>query len=131
MRIWMNGCFDVLHYGHFRMIEYAASLGEMLVIGIDGDDRVKQMKGKDRPFHTEEQRKFNLMQIKGVSNVVIFHTDEMLREQIQLYKPNIFVIGSDYRNKPIIGGNHAEEIRFFDRIPNLSTTKILNNTKND
>lgn len=129
MRIWMNGCFDVLHYGHFRMIEYAASLGEMLVIGIDGDDRVKQMKGKDRPFHTEEQRKFNLMQIKGVSNVVIFHTDEMLREQIQLYKPNIFVIGSDYRNKPIIGGNHAEEIRFFDRIPNLSTTKILNNTK--
>jgi len=131
MRIWMNGCFDVLHYGHFRMIEYAASLGEMLVIGIDGDERVKQMKGKDRPFHTEEQRKFNLMQIKGVSNVVIFHTDEMLREQIQLYKPNIFVIGSDYRNKPIIGGNHAEEIRFFDRIPNLSTTKILNNTKND
>jgi len=129
MRIWMNGCFDVLHYGHFRMIEYAASLGEMLVIGIDGDERVKQMKGKDRPFHTEEQRKFNLMQIKGVSNVVIFHTDEMLREQIQLYKPNIFVIGSDYRNKPIIGGNHAEEIRFFDRIPNLSTTKILNNTK--
>jgi len=125
----MNGCFDVLHYGHFRMIEYAASLGEMLVIGIDGDERVKQMKGKDRPFHTEEQRKFNLMQIKGVSNVVIFHTDEMLREQIQLYKPNIFVIGSDYRNKPIIGGNHAEEIRFFDRIPNLSTTKILNNTK--
>lgn len=131
MRIWMNGCFDVLHYGHFRMIEYAASLGEMLVIGIDGDERVKQMKGKDRPFHNEEQRKFNLMQIKGVSNVVIFHTDEMLREQIQLYKPNIFVIGSDYRNKPIIGGNHAEEIRFFDRIPNLSTTKILNNTKND
>lgn len=129
MRIWMNGCFDVLHYGHFRMIEYAASLGEMLVIGIDGDERVKQMKGKDRPFHTEEQRKYNLMQIKGVSNVVIFHTDEMLREQIQLYKPNIFVIGSDYRNKPIIGGNHAEEIRFFDRIPNLSTTKILNNTK--
>lgn len=131
MRIWMNGCFDVLHYGHFRMIEYAASLGEMLVIGIDGDERVKQMKGKDRPFHTEEQRKFNLMQIKGVSNVVIFHTDEMLRNQIELYKPNIFVIGGDYRNKPIIGGNHAEEIRFFDRIPNLSTTKILNNTKND
>lgn len=131
MRIWMNGCFDVLHYGHFRMIEYAASLGEMLVIGIDGDGRIKQMKGTNRPFHNEEQRKFNLMQIKGVSNVVVFHTDEMLRDQIQLYKPNIFVIGSDYRNKPIIGGNHAEEIRFFDRIPNLSTTKILNNTKND
>jgi D-beta-D-heptose 7-phosphate kinase/D-beta-D-heptose 1-phosphate adenosyltransferase len=125
MRIWINGCFDVLHYGHFRMIEYAASLGEMLVIGIDSDERVKKMKGENRPFHTETQRKFNLMQIKGVSNVVIFDSDETLRSQIELYKPNIFVIGSDYANKPIIGGNHADEIRFFDRIKDLSTTKIL------
>ena len=125
MRIWINGCFDVLHYGHFRMIEYAASLGEMLVIGIDSDERVKKMKGEDRPFHTETQRKFNLMQIKGVSNVVIFDSDETLRSQIELYKPNIFVIGSDYVNKPIIGGNHADEIRFFDRIKDFSTTKIL------
>jgi D-beta-D-heptose 7-phosphate kinase/D-beta-D-heptose 1-phosphate adenosyltransferase len=125
MRIWINGCFDVLHYGHFRMIEYAASLGEMLVIGIDSDERVKKMKGESRPFHTETQRKFNLMQIKGVSNVVIFDSDETLRSQIELYKPNIFVIGSDYVNKPIIGGNHADEIRFFDRIKDFSTTKIL------
>jgi D-beta-D-heptose 7-phosphate kinase/D-beta-D-heptose 1-phosphate adenosyltransferase len=125
MRIWINGCFDVLHYGHFRMIEYAASLGEMLVIGIDSDERVKKMKGENRPFHTETQRKFNLMQIKGVSNVVIFDNDETLRSQIELYKPNIFVIGSDYVNKPIIGGNHADEIRFFDRIKDFSTTKIL------
>jgi D-beta-D-heptose 7-phosphate kinase/D-beta-D-heptose 1-phosphate adenosyltransferase len=125
MRIWINGCFDVLHYGHFRMIEYAASLGEMLVIGIDSDERVKKMKGENRPFHTETQRKFNLMQIKGVSNVVIFDSDETLRSQIELYKPNIFVIGSDYANKPIIGGNHADEIRFFDRIKDFSTTKIL------
>jgi D-beta-D-heptose 7-phosphate kinase/D-beta-D-heptose 1-phosphate adenosyltransferase len=125
MRIWINGCFDVLHYGHFRMIEYATSLGEMLVIGIDSDERVKKMKGENRPFHTETQRKFNLMQIKGVSNVVIFDSDETLRSQIELYKPNIFVIGSDYANKPIIGGNHADEIRFFDRIKDFSTTKIL------
>jgi D-beta-D-heptose 7-phosphate kinase/D-beta-D-heptose 1-phosphate adenosyltransferase len=125
MRIWINGCFDVLHYGHFRMIEYAASLGKMLVIGIDSDERVKKMKGENRPFHTETQRKFNLMQIKGVSNVVIFDSDETLRSQIELYKPNIFVIGSDYVNKPIIGGNHADEIRFFDRIKDFSTTKIL------
>jgi D-beta-D-heptose 7-phosphate kinase/D-beta-D-heptose 1-phosphate adenosyltransferase len=125
MRIWINGCFDVLHYGHFCMIEYATSLGEMLVIGIDSDERVKKMKGEDRPFHTETQRKFNLMQIKGVSNVVIFDSDETLRSQIELYKPNIFVIGSDYVNKPIIGGNHADEIRFFDRIKDFSTTKIL------
>jgi len=121
----MNGCFDILHYGHFRMIEYAASLGT-LIIGIDTDERVKIMKGDDRPYHTLEQRIFNLRNIKGVSTVVTFNTDEELVELIKSYNPDVFVIGSDYKNKPIIGGKFAKEIRFFDRIEGFSTTKILN-----
>jgi rfaE bifunctional protein nucleotidyltransferase chain/domain len=125
MRVWMNGCFDILHYGHFRMIEYAASLGT-LIIGIDTDERVKIMKGDDRPYHTLEQRIFNLRNIKGVSTVVTFNTDEELVEIIKSYNPDVFVIGSDYKNKPIIGGEYTKEIRFFDRIEGFSTTKILN-----
>jgi rfaE bifunctional protein nucleotidyltransferase chain/domain len=125
MRVWMNGCFDILHYGHFRMIEYAASLGT-LIIGIDTDERVKIMKGDDRPYHTLEQRIFNLRNIKGVSTIVTFNTDEELVEIIKSYNPDVFVIGSDYKNKPIIGGEYAKEIRFFDRIEGFSTTKILN-----
>jgi rfaE bifunctional protein nucleotidyltransferase chain/domain len=125
MRVWMNGCFDILHYGHFRMIEYAASLGT-LIIGIDTDERVKIMKGDDRPYHTLEQRIFNLRNIKGVYTVVTFNTDEELVEIIKSYNPDVFVIGSDYKNKPIIGGEYTKEIRFFDRIEGFSTTKILN-----
>jgi D-beta-D-heptose 7-phosphate kinase/D-beta-D-heptose 1-phosphate adenosyltransferase len=126
MRIWMNGCFDILHYGHFRMIEYAASLGT-LVIGLDTNNRIKQMKGEDRPYHTLEQRAFNLRSINGVYTVVSFDSDEELIRQIQLFEPDIFVIGSDYKDKPIIGSEYVKEIRYFDRIDGFSTTKILKN----
>jgi len=124
MRIWMNGCFDVLHYGHFRMIEYAVSLGT-LVIGLDTDERIKQMKGEDRPYHTLQQRIFNLLSIKGVYTVVSFNTDYELIRHIQLIEPDIFVIGSDYKDKPIIGSEYVKEIRYFDKIKGFSTTQIL------
>lgn len=125
MKIWINGCFDILHHGHFRMIEYAASLGNKLIIGIDTDERVKRMKGNLRPFHNTAERLFNLKSIKGVDDVYVFDTDDDLAKLIQSYKPDIFVIGSDYKDKPIIGKEHTKEIRYFDRIEEFSTTKIL------
>jgi D-beta-D-heptose 7-phosphate kinase/D-beta-D-heptose 1-phosphate adenosyltransferase len=123
--VWINGCFDVLHYGHFQLIQYAARIGGKLVIGIDSDERVKQLKGKDRPFHTQQQREYNLNQIRGVGEVIVFHTEDELRETLKRLKPDVFVIGSDYMYKPIIGGEFAKEIRFFDRIEGFSTTKLL------
>ena len=123
--VWINGCFDVLHYGHFQLIQYAARIGGKLVIGIDSDERVKQLKGKDRPFHTQQQREYNLNQIRGVGEVIVFHTEDELRETLKRLKPDVFVIGSDYMDKPIIGGEWAKEIKFFDRIEGFSTTKLL------
>lgn len=123
--VWINGCFDVLHYGHFKLIQYASSFGGKLVIGIDSDERVKQLKGDDRPFHTQQQREYNLKQVRGVSDVVIFHTEDELKNTLETLKPEIFVIGSDYMHKQIIGGEFAKEIKFFDRIRGFSTTKLL------
>ena len=123
--VWINGCFDVLHYGHFKLIQYAASFGGILTIGIDSDERVKQLKGEDRPFHTQQQREYNLRQIRGVGNVIVFHTEDELRNTLETLNPDIFVIGSDYMDKPIIGGEWAKEIKFFDRIEGFSTTKLL------
>jgi rfaE bifunctional protein nucleotidyltransferase chain/domain len=123
--VWINGCFDVLHYGHFKLIQYAVSIGGKLVIAIDSDERVKQLKGEDRPFHTQEQRSYNLSQIRGVGEVIIFHTEDELRETLKQLKPDVFVIGSDYMNKPIIGGEWAKEIKFFSRVEGFSTTKLL------
>jgi D-beta-D-heptose 7-phosphate kinase/D-beta-D-heptose 1-phosphate adenosyltransferase len=123
--IWINGCFDILHYGHFQLIRYAAGLGNRLIIGIDSDNRVKELKGQNRPFHTQDQRKYNLSQIVGVYDVIVFNTEDELRGHLKRLKPDIFVIGSDYINKPIIGGEWAKEIKFFSRVCGFSTTEIL------
>ena len=124
-KVWVNGCFDILHYGHFKLIEYAKSLGDQLVIGIDSDKRVKESKGDDRPFHTEGQRVFNLMQIEGVDIVVVFDSDTQLKEQIKRYNPDYFVIGSEYINKSIIGKEFVKEIKYFEKVDGFSTTEIL------
>ena len=123
-KVWINGCFDVLHYGHFKLIDYAKSLGD-LMIGIDSDKRIAEMKGDGRPFHTEGQRVFNLMQIRDVDKIVVFDSDDSLRNHLQTYKPDIFVIGDEYMYKPIIGGEHAKEIKFFGKLEGFSTTKLL------
>jgi D-beta-D-heptose 7-phosphate kinase/D-beta-D-heptose 1-phosphate adenosyltransferase len=126
-KVWMNGCFDVLHHAHFKMIEFASTFGDLLVIGIDSDRRVKELKGEDRPFHSEEERKYNLERIKGVNKVVIFDSALALDEMIKSYEPDVFVIGSDYKNKPIVGEHHTKSIVYFNRMEDFSTTKILSN----
>ena len=124
-KIWLNGCFDVLHYGHFQLIAYAVSLGGQVKIGIDSDRRVKESKGKGRPFHTQNQRISNLLQIEGVNGVVIFDSDKELSDLIKDYNPDIFVIGDDYRDKGIIGRKHAKKIEYFPRVEGFSTTGLL------
>jgi rfaE bifunctional protein nucleotidyltransferase chain/domain len=126
-KVWLNGCFDVLHHAHFKMIEFASTFGDMIVIGIDSDMRVKELKGDDRPFHSEAERKYNLERIKGVGKVVIFDSSELLEELIKTYQPDVFVIGSDYKNKPIVGEKYTKSIVYFNRMDEFSTTKILKN----
>jgi D-beta-D-heptose 7-phosphate kinase/D-beta-D-heptose 1-phosphate adenosyltransferase len=131
MKIGLNGCFDVLHHGHFKLIQYATSFGGEVIIGIDSDERVRQMKGEGRPFHSESERAFNLKQIKGVDTVVVFNSDETLRELLERYKPDKFIIGSDYLGKKIIGQEFAKQIVIFDRLDKFSTTDILNHGDNN
>ena len=131
MKIWLNGCFDVLHHGHFKLIQHAASFGGELIIGIDSDERVKKLKGEGRPFHSESERAFNLKQIKGVDTVMVFDSDEKLRELLERYKPDKFFIGSDYIGKEIIGQEFAKQIIIFNRLDKFSTTDILNYGNND
>ena len=126
-KVWINGCFDVLHHAHFKMIEHASTFGDLLVVGIDSDKRVKELKGDDRPFHNQNERKYNLEQIKGVSKVVIFDSSIALEEMIKSYQPDVFVIGSDYKNQPIVGEQYAKSIVYFNRMEDFSTTKILTN----
>ena len=124
-KIFVNGTFDVLHRGHIELLNYAKSLGDHLTVAIDSDTRVKTLKGKDRPINTFNDRKFHLLNLKSVDEVLYFSEDEDLRTLLMLGDYDIMVKGSDYKNKPIIGGDLIKNIIFFDVIDGYSTTKTI------
>lgn len=128
VKVWVNGSFDILHIGHIRLLEYANKLGSVKV-GIDSDKRIKEFKGKNRPFNSLNDRIEFLRSIKYVDNVEAFDTTEELEQLIKQYQPDYMVIGSDYKTKPIVGAEFIKEIIFFERIKNKSTTKILEHGK--
>ncbi len=125
-RVFVNGTFDVLHYGHFRLLEAAAELGNKLYVAIDTDERIKEKKGEHRPFHNIMERKEMFESIKWVDNVFAFGSDNELITLIRAIDPDIYVIGSDYKNKPIVGSEYLRNIVFIPRIEKFSTTKIMN-----
>tara|TARA_R110000868_G_scaffold162905_1_gene394915 strand:+ start:13471 stop:13875 length:405 start_codon:yes stop_codon:yes gene_type:complete len=130
MLVFVNGCFDVLHRGHFELLKFARELGTYLVVAIDSDTRVQEMKGSDRPFFNQSDRKFALESNRWVDEVHVFDCAEQLTQLTAIFQPAIIVVGSDYRDKPVIGSENAKEIRFFERIPNYSTTQILQSSPN-
>lgn len=124
-KIWVNGTFDVLHRGHFELLKFASELGKVRV-GIDYDERVSKLKGLTRPVNVWEDRSFVMSMIKGVDSVVGFATDQDLEKSIKNWNPDIIVVGSDYKGKDVIGSQYCKEVVFFERIPNYSSTKIIN-----
>jgi len=123
--IWVNGCFDVLHRGHIELFKFAKSKGNFLIVGIDSDTRVSKLKGPTRPINNQEDRKFMLESIKFIDKVVIFDSEDELKTLVSIHNAAYMVVGSDYKNKRVIGSEYAGGVLFFDRIGDYSTTKIL------
>lgn len=126
IKVFVNGTFDVLHYGHFKLLESASELGDMLYVAIDTDERVREKKGDGRPFHNIIERKEMLESIKYVDSVFTFGSDEDLITLIRAINPDVYVIGSDYKDKPIVGSQYLKNIVFIPRMEKFSTTKIMN-----
>jgi rfaE bifunctional protein nucleotidyltransferase chain/domain len=123
--VWTNGCFDILHRGHIELFRHAKSLGDYLIVGIDSDQRVKSSKGFNRPFNNLEDRIAMLESIRFIDEVVFFETDFELDALILSSGAETMVIGSDYKNKKVIGSRHVQTVKFFDRIGKHSTTRII------
>ena len=124
MTVVVNGTFDILHRGHIKMLEYAKGLGDQLLVCIDSDRRVTELKGPTRPINNQQDRAFILQSLKCVDIVEFFDSTEELIEIIEMYKPDIMVKGSDYIGKPIVGESLCKEIKFYDRTEH-STTEII------
>ena len=125
VKVWTNGCFDVLHRGHIEMLKYARSLGSELIVGVDSDEKVKTDKGELRPFNKLEDRLEVLKSIRYVDRVIVFESRSELERLIMEYSPDFLVVGSDWKNRDVIGKQYCKNIKFFDRIGSVSTTKIL------
>ncbi len=125
--IFTNGCFDILHIGHIRLLEYAASLGNYLIVGLNSDESIKRLKGYDRPFNKLEYRKEILESIKWINEVRIF-TEDTPYNLIKDINPDIIVKGGDYEPSAIVGSDICK-VEIFNLVDNISTTQILNHVK--
>jgi rfaE bifunctional protein nucleotidyltransferase chain/domain len=123
-RVFVNGTFDIVHRGHLELLEYAYNIGTVLV-AIDSDRRVKELKGNTRPINNQDDRAYLLRSLKFTSGVVIFDSDQELIDTIKSYQPDVMIKGSDYKDKPIIGASFCREIKFYDFVDGYSTTKTI------
>ena len=124
-KVFVNGTFDLLHRGHIELLNYARTQGGHVCVGIDTDDRVREKKGPTRPINSVGDRAYMLQNLEAVDYIVIFDSDEELERCIKTVKPDIMVVGSDWKDKSVIGGMYAAELRFFDRIEEYATTKTI------
>ena len=129
-RVWLNGTFDVLHLGHIKLFQHAKKLypNSTICVGVDTDDRIRQMKGSNRPINPLHYRVEFLKAIRYIDEVTTFATDDELRDKIALFTPDVMCIGDDYYNRTIVGEELIPHIEYVKRFDDLSTTKILNNS---
>ena len=111
------------------MFRYARSLGTRLIVGIDSDRRVRESKGTGRPFNNASDRMAVLKAIRWIDEVVIFDTDDSLREHLKRREIDSMIVGSDWRKKYVVGSELVKMVYFFDRMEEYSTTKILEGLK--
>jgi D-beta-D-heptose 7-phosphate kinase/D-beta-D-heptose 1-phosphate adenosyltransferase len=128
--VFVNGTFDILHPGHVALLNTARTYGDYLVVAIDTDRRVQELKGIDRPVNDQNVRRIMLNNLKAVGHVEIFDTDAELMDIMKTYKPDVMLKGSDWEGKDIVGAHLVERIEFFNRIDEYSTTKTIQSITN-
>jgi D-beta-D-heptose 7-phosphate kinase/D-beta-D-heptose 1-phosphate adenosyltransferase len=121
--VFTNGCFDILHRGHYELLKYCRSLGSTVIVGLNTDKSVKKLKGDSRPFFSEQDRKFALECCKYVDHVIFFE-QETPYNLIKSLRPDIIVKGGDYKKKDVVGNNLAK-VKIFKFVKGYSTTKVL------
>lgn len=122
----VNGTFDVLHPGHVALLNTARSYGDALVVAIDTDRRVRELKGDSRPINNQIDRRIMLSNIKAVDIVEFFDSKEELIELMKRYQPDVYVKGSDWKHDTkSTAHQYCKEVIYYDRIEEYSSTKII------
>ena len=126
--VFTNGCFDILHYGHAHLLQFAREQGDFLILGLNTDASVRRQKGGDRPFVPEHERAHMLSLYPFVDLVVLFDEDTPLR-LIEAIRPDVLIKGGDYTPDTVVGRDVVESyggrVAICPRLEGLSTTNIV------
>ena len=126
--VFTNGCFDVLHPGHIHSLETARGLGDCLIVGLNGDESVRRLKGAGRPVIPAGERAEILASLECVDAVVVFE-DLTPQKVIAALLPDVLVKGGDWPGNQIVGRAEVEaaggRVVLVDTVPGYSTTEIL------
>ena len=131
--VFTNGCFDLFHTGHLKLLREARKLGDALVVAINSDKSVRKLKGPGRPYITEADRALLLAALDCVDYLVVFEEDTPL-ELIMGLKPDVLVKGGDYRREDVVGGGFVEStggrVVIIPLVKGMSTSTLAEKIKN-
>jgi len=126
--VFTNGCFDLLHVGHLRYLEQARKEGDLLVLGLNSDRSVRELKGPTRPLLPQEERAEMMAALSMVDYIVIFDERTPLH-LIKELRPDILVKGGDWKREDIVGGQEVEsaggKVVVVPEIPGRSTSNLI------
>ncbi|MBN2372532.1 D-glycero-beta-D-manno-heptose-7-phosphate kinase [bacterium] len=126
--VFTNGCFDLIHFGHIKLLHEAKSFGDILMVGLNTDESVRRLKGPSRPCLGEEERAHILASLSCVDYLTLFDEDTPL-ELIKQLKPDILVKGSDYSKDQVVGSDivdaYGGQIRLVELAENFSTSRLI------
>jgi D-beta-D-heptose 7-phosphate kinase/D-beta-D-heptose 1-phosphate adenosyltransferase len=122
-----NGCFDLLHAGHVRLLEDCAAQADRLIVGLNSDDSITRLKGPQRPLMPSDQRVTVLASLECINAVVVFEEDTPL-SVIETVRPDILVKGGDYTVETVVGSElvmgYGGEVVLVPLVQGLSTTRL-------
>ena len=132
--VFTNGCFDLVHRGHVELLANTADLGDKLVIGLNSDSSIKNLKGKNRPIIDENSRAILLASLQFIDAIVLF-SEATPYQLIEAILPDILAKGGDYKVEEITGHElvlrNGGEVILVPFIDGFSTTNIINKIKQD
>ena len=128
--VWTNGTFDILHPGHIELFKVARSLGDKVIVATDTDEKIKADKGDHRPINDLYYRVSMLEAIKYIDVVHTFGSREELEGLIELYEPDILLLGDDWRDGDVVGWEYASEVRHLPRVGGYASSKTIERIKN-
>lgn len=121
MKVFTNGCFDILHIGHIDYLRASKRAGDYLVVGLNSDASIKRIKGGTRPINSQLDRKAMLLELRCVDEVIIFDEDTPL-ELIKQVNPDIVTKGGDYKPEDVV--SNGKPVIILPLIAGYSTTRL-------